>query len=492
MWRQLPYLAYLEKSGIPTVLIDLADQVNMVEEWALAQGVPKIRYVHASRTLPGPEDVDNWIEPVFEALTQPLTEEEKGSGKWEPPQNRVLFEGTLDEGQTFYQQTKWIPSPVNAPLCVYTDGLPIIVPTEERVREMLTGTSHKPDELITYQSDGQSQRVERHIGIGEIREKGAAVPFQPSIWRRATVEQVAVNAVMAGCKSEHLPVVLAIAESGCGTSTTGNASQWVCISGPIAKEIGMNSGCGMLNPGSPAGMPIGRVYQLMAINLGGAVPGVTRMGSIGNPFNTGGTCFTENVDALPPGWKGMNEENGFSNEESVVMVMQGSDMLNNPHAPGVYRSLQKSGHGGIARNLDVKGVSGPHNFLEFYARAGLWAWREGSKTLILIPEMAQHLYEIGFKSKEEVYEWLWKRSFEPLGDYRLRGTNDFPTNGWMGIERTSGKHWKELDDDYMVSAGGDSPSDYCIIVGGGEEECSMILMGRRFGSNPIYSIDAWR
>jgi hypothetical protein len=403
----------------------------------------------------------------------------------------VLFEGTLDEAQTFYQQTKWVPRPVNAPISVFTDGLPIIVPTEDKVKEMLTGTSRKPDELITLQTD----RKRMHGRTASVvLKKGTVVPFQPSLWRRATVEKVAINAVMAGCKPEHLPVVLAIAESGCPTSTTGNASQAVYVSGPIAKEIGMSSGCGMLNPGNPANMAIGRAYQLMAINLGSAVPGVTRMGSIGSPFNTGGTCFTENVDALPPGWKGLNEEFGFKKDESIVWIMEGQDMLSNPHAPGVYRSLQKSGHGGIARFLDVKGVPGPHNWLEFYVAAGLWTWREGSKTIIMVPEMAQHLYDIGFKSKQEVYEWLWKRSFEPLRDYRLRGTNDHGTNGWMGIEKTSGKHWKELDDDYMVPAGGESPSDYSIIVGGGEEECSMILAGRRGSqaSDPVYNIDAWR
>jgi hypothetical protein len=309
--------------------------------------------------------------------------------------------------------------------------------------------------------------------------------------RTATVEKVATIAVMAGCKPEHLPVVLAIAQSECPTGTTGCWSQWMCVSGPYAKEIGMNTGVGMLEPGSPANMPIGRAYELMAINLGGAIPGVNRMNSIGSPFNRAGTCFAENADGLPPGWKGINEEYEFSKDESVVMVMNETGVLGaGQFSPGGYRALQKSGHGGIARRLGVKGTPGPHNWLE-YLVPSIWATREGGFTFIMVPELARHLYEIGFKSKDDVYEWLYEKSLIPLKDYRNRSWPDIQTNGWMGIEATSEKHWKELDDDYMVPLIHD-PFDCCIIIGGGEEEACTQIAGRRTGSFPVYSIDAWR
>jgi len=480
----LPYIAELEKAGIATVLIDYEDQHNMVMQEALINGVPNARFLPASRTLPGPADVDTWIESLNEALTKPLTEKEEEGGKWEPPQPRVLFEGTLDEAQEFYQQTQYVPSPVNAPISIYTDGLPIIVPTEEKVREMLTGTSHKPDEVLTYHHNvaGAGDRE------GTIRKKGNMVRFMP-LRRTATVEQVAVNAVMAGCKPEHLPVVLAIAESTCWTGTTCFEGQAVCLSGPIVKEIGMNTGTGMLDPGSPANMPIGRAYQIMAINLGGAVPGVNRMNAIGCPLNAGGTCYAEDAEGLPPGWEGLNEEYGFRKDESVVMVQQGpGGMQGAQFSPGGYRAFQKSGHGAMARRLGVKGEPGPHNWLE-YIVPNIWATRERGFTFIMIPEMARHLYEIGFKSKQEVYEWLWKKSFEPLKDYRNRSWPDLFTDGWMGIETTSGKHWKELPDDYLVPAGGNRPFDSCIIVAGGQEEICQQL---DIGHGPCYSIDVWR
>jgi len=480
----LPYLAKLEKSGIPTVVIDFADQEQMVKREALVQGVPQIRYVHASRTLPGPADVDNWIVKLLDALTRPLNDKEKEAYLWKPDAPRILFMGTLIEAEEFYQQTRYIPLPVEAPLALYTDGLPIVIPTEERVRAMLKGTSHKPDEIICLQDDAEVME-----GLGSpMRKKGETVLFQPNK-NTATVEQVAVNAVMAGCKPEHLPVVLAIAESGCGISTTNFPSQAVCLSGPIVKELQINTGCGHLGPGSTANGPIGRAYQLMAINLGGATPGVNRMGCHGNPMNNGGMCFAENADKLPIGWDPLNVESGYAPDESIVMIIQGmGGIVGSQFSPGGYRAFQKSGHGGLARRFDVKGKPGPHNWLE-YIFPDLWSTREGGWTIMMIPEMAQHLVDLGFKTKDDVYEWLWKRSFEPVKRYRNRSWPDFFRNGWMGIEKTSGKPWKELPDDYLVPAQGDDPFENVILINGGEEEASVQLAG---GRGATFSIDKWR
>jgi hypothetical protein len=491
----LPYLAELEKAGIPTVVVDFEDQDNMIREEALVNGVPQIRFLHASRTLPGPQDVEQLMEPILNELIRPLTDKEKESGLYNPTLPRVIFEGTLDEAHKFYQQTKYIPHPVNAPLCVYTDGFPIVVPTEERVAEMLKSTSHRPDEVLTLQHDlkplggtNLATQARAHIGPQDLRKKGDIIRFQP-LKRTATVEKVAINAVMAGCKPEHLPAVLALAQSGCPISTTNFPSQAVVLSGPVVKELQMNVGVGMTGPGSPANSPIGRAFQLMAINLGGAIPGVNRMGCMGSPMNNGGMCYAENADSLPPGWKGLNEELGFNKEESIVMVQQfGGGVVGSQFSPGGYRAFQKSGHGGLARKFDVKGKPGPHNWLP-YLVPSLWATREGPTTFIMVAELARHLYELGFKSKDEVYEWIWENSKEPVSVYRNRSWPDFARNGWTGIEPTSGKPWKELPDDYLVPVAGDDPSGNCIIVAGGDEEATMQVTG---GRDVGYSIDAWR
>ncbi|OGO24757.1 MAG: hypothetical protein A2144_09990 [Chloroflexi bacterium RBG_16_50_9] len=136
----------------------------------------------------------------------------------------------------------------------------------------------------------------------------------------------------------------------------------------------------------------------------------------------------------------------------------------------------------------MKGVVGPHNYIEFLIK-GIFVSREGAITIVMPPQIAQDMYDYGYKSKSDIYEYIWKKSFEPIRDYRMRGTPDESTNGWMGIERTSGKHWKELSDDYMVPTNGASPDGNCIIVCDGMETCTERFGG---GHGAAYSIDAWR
>jgi hypothetical protein len=178
------------------------------------------------------------------------------------------------------------------------------------------------------------------------------------------------------------------------------------------------------------------------------------------------------------------------------MVMGSEGGLNGAQfSPGGYRALQKSGHGGMARKLGVKGIPGPHNWLDWIL-PDIWVGeREGGRVFVMVHEMAYDLYRLGYKSKKEVLEYIWNKSLEPLKDYRNRSWVDLMTNGWMGNESRSGKPWKELPDDYMVPAAGDSPEGSCIIVCGSDEEiCYEITATVRgmWGMQPVYSIDAWR
>jgi len=486
----LPYLADLEKSGIPTVIINYEEETGKVEHDSLVFGIPSLRYVEASRSSPGGvSEADIIMQPVLDALTRPLNEEEKESGLWAPEQPRILFEGTLPEAEEFYNQAENIPGILNAPFSMYSDGLPIVVPTEERVAKMLTGTSHKPDELITLQNDIEIR------GMGAIestitRKKGDIIRFMP-MYRTATVEQVAVNAVMAGCKPEYFPVVLAIAESGGGTGDGRGGGGAFVVSGPIYKEIGMNVTNSIFGPGNPANKTIGRVGSLLWRNLGGYKETVTTITTLGSPVTNGGFIFAEYAEGLPEGWKGLNEEMGFKKNESILMTFRGGAWgIGQQNMPGVYRSLQRTGHGAIARYLDVKGIVGPHNYLEYLTK-DIWATMEGGFTLVMPPQIAQDMSDYGFKSKDEIYEWIWKRSFEPVKDFRMRGAQDFVTNGWLAIEKTSGKHWKELDDDYMVPAGGDNPFDSYNILLCNMDETACARFGGGGHSQP-FSIDAWR
>lgn len=496
----MPYLVDLETSGIPTVLLTYNEEIRKVEHDAVLWGVPKLRYVEASRNSPGGvEEADKVMQPLLDGLTRPLNDEEKKSGRFAPTEPRLLFEGTLDEAQDFYQQVERLPGLLDAEFSKYTDGLPIIVPTEEKVKEMLAGTSHKPDELITLQRDveetaGMSRmprKTAKFMALGKTTtfKKGEPVRFMP-MGRVATVEQVAVNAVMAGCKPEYFPIVLAIAESDPGSGGGGRGGAAYIVSGPIYKEIGMNASYGMFDPCNRPNMTLGRVSALLWRNLGGYKESVTTVTTgLGNAVTSRGFIFAECAEKLPKGWQGLNEEMGFDKNDNIIMTTHpGAWNLGQEHMPGVYRSLQRTGHGAIARYLGVKGIVGPHNYFEFLTK-GIWACREGGFTLVLVPQMAQDMYDYGFKTKDSIYEWIWKRSFEPLREYRMRGTPDEHTNGWLGIERTSGKHWKELSDDYMVPAGGYGPWDYCVLVADCQETASLRFSG---GHGTAYSIDAWR
>jgi hypothetical protein len=488
----LPYLTDLEASGIPTVLIVFNEETEKVKHDAVIHGVPRLRFVVASRNSPGGvSEAHKILEPVLDALTRPLSPQEKEKGEWAPKQSRILFEGTLMEAEKFYKQTINIPRLLGAPFSKYTDGLPIVIPTEERVAAMLKGTSHKPDEIIRLQRDmvirgGPTASVEKPIE----RKKGDVIEFMP-MYRTATVEQVAVNAVMAGCEPEYFPVVLAMAESGGGTGDGRGGGGAFLVSGPIYKEIGMNVTNFIWGPGNPVNKTLGRVGSLMWRNLGGYEETISTIITLGNPVTNGGFIFAEYAEGLPQGWLGLNEELGFRKDESILMPlgMMGGWGIGQQHAPGVYRSLQRTGHGAMARYLGVKGIPGPHNYLVYLIK-DIWATMEGGFTLVLPPQIAQDLYDYGFKTKQSIYEWIWKQSFEPVGRFRMRGSQDYITNGWLGIEKTSGKPWRELPDDYMVPAGGDDPfDDYNIVVINMEETAPARFSG---GHSPAFSIDAWR
>src|SRR5262245_9230658 len=183
----------------------------------------------------------------------------------------------------------------------WTDKLPIVMPTEQRVKEMLAHTSRKPDEVVG------------HMQPTEFRGR----------WEY-TVEKVAVNAVMAGAKPEYFPVILALAASEVSArqSTSSSGSAMVVVNGPIRKEIGMNLGSGAKGPDSQADATNRRAYGLLSQNIqGGSVPGETFMGSQGNAYTYNSITFAENEERSP--WEPLHVQRGYKAEDSVVNVFFG-------------------------------------------------------------------------------------------------------------------------------------------------------------------------
>ena len=183
----------------------------------------------------------------------------------------------------------------------WSDGLPLVPPTEDRVGRMLGGTSRAPEEVVC--------------------------TLAPDLVE-CTVEKVAVNAVMAGCLPEYLPVVLAAVEAAATDSfnihgvaaTTYFSSPIIIVNGPVTTRLGMNSGINVLGPGNRANVTIGRALNLVVRNVGGSVPGGVDRATFGHPGKLS-FCFPENEAGSP--WESLAVERGFSAEESTVSLFAG-------------------------------------------------------------------------------------------------------------------------------------------------------------------------
>ncbi len=183
----------------------------------------------------------------------------------------------------------------------WSDGLPLVPPTEARVLAMLEGTTRAPDEVV------------------------AAIP--PDL-AECSVEKVAINAVMAGCKPEYLPVVLAAVEAACTDTfnahgvlaTTMPVAPVIVVNGPIARALGMNAGINVLGQGNRANSTIGRALQLVIRNVGGGRPGEVDRATLGSPVKIG-LCFPEDEAGSP--WGPLSADLGVEAGRNAVSLFAG-------------------------------------------------------------------------------------------------------------------------------------------------------------------------
>ncbi len=181
----------------------------------------------------------------------------------------------------------------------FTDGLPVIPPTPQRVLRMLQGTSRDPQDVIT---------------------------IMPPNMASVTVEKIAINAVMAGCRPEYLPVVMAAVDAVCTDefnihgvmATTMGASPVMVVNGPIRHRLKMNMGLGALGQGNRANATIGRALRLVIRNVGGAKPGGTERSTFSNPMKFT-MCFAEWEERSC--WDPLHVDRGFFADDSVVTTL---------------------------------------------------------------------------------------------------------------------------------------------------------------------------
>lgn len=285
------------------------------------------------------------MEEVLFALTHPLTEAEKNYKAVKRPEHpRLLEPATEADLHRLFLESGW------------TDGLPIVLPTEERVAEMLTGTGRDPQEIV---------------GMMSVTTHEERLQY--------TVERVAAIAVMAGARPEHFPVILALGASGRPSmpSSTTSFSSMMVVNGPIRDEIGMNYGLGALSPVNYANSVIGRAWTLMSINFGDVRVGATFTASTGTTINYNNMCCAENEGNSP--WEPFHVRKGFKRDESVVSLFRGWTVVGFNTGPA-------------QRMLEVtKGISGPFG---------------SSFTFVIDPLVAKGLKQEGYDDPAKFSKWL--------------------------------------------------------------------------------------
>jgi hypothetical protein len=251
----------------------------------------------------------------------------------------------------------------------WSDGLPLIAPTPERVQRLLAATRRRPEEAI-----------------------GRVAPA----FGEATVERVAVNAAMTGCEARHLPVLIAAVEAVCDPAfnlqgiqaTTNPAATWIIVSGPLAEALEFNAGINCLGPGAWANTTVGRALRLVLQNIGGARPGEMDRATHGQPGKLG-FCCAENASANP--WEALHVERGCAAGESAVTVVGAAGTLNmNSHTKDAGELLRVFG--------DAMAYPASNDY-----------WYGGEPWIVLSPEHAQVLQHAGL-AKADVKRALWEHS----------------------------------------------------------------------------------
>jgi hypothetical protein len=264
----------------------------------------------------------------------------------------------------------------------WSDGLPIVPPTRERVEAMLAYCD---------------------------RDANAPLAAMPPRYGAVTPIRVAVNAVMAGCEPEFLPVVLAAAEAMCDKAfnlyacqaTTHPVAPLVIVNGPIARELRMNSGINAFGPGNVANATIGRAIRLVLMNVGGGVPGAGDMATHGAPSKYS-FCVAENEEENP--WEPLHVERGFPREATTVTVVGAEPPHNvNDHSSTTAEGVLKL----VAGTMRTTGNNDIYNYQDGTFPQPL---------LVFGPEHAQTIANGGL-GKREVREYLFEHARVPLGAF---------------------------------------------------------------------------
>ncbi len=263
----------------------------------------------------------------------------------------------LDEINKLYRERRW------------SDGLPIVPPTAERVTRMLKHTRRAREEIVA--------RVAPGFGA-------------------ATIERIAINAVLAGCDPEYLPILIAATEAVVEPkfnlqgiqATTNPVAVWVIINGPIAQRLQVNATFNCLGEGAWANATIGRALRLILRNVGGALPGEMDRATQGQPGKYT-FCCAENEDENP--WEPLHVERGFARASNTVTVVGAEGTMNmNSHSKDA---------GELLRAFGDTMIHPPSN-----------EYTHGGEPFLMIGPEHAHILKRGGLSKADVKRRLWETS----------------------------------------------------------------------------------
>jgi hypothetical protein len=289
-----------EKRGVPTVAMVGRGFESDARRSSEGFGIAELSFVVAKSTFTShsPEEIRSMVDDLAGGIEARLTGRDQsalpaGTQIVKFPDAFLEFTGgdglqALEETNERFVSYGW------------SDGFPLYAPTEDRVAAMLQGTKRPPESVVAYLEPG--------FGI-------------------ATVEHIAINAVMAGCKPEHMPVLIAAIECisdpqinlRIKAMSTGTQAPMIVVNGPIRERIGLNSGGCALGPGGPSRVNtvIGRALRLCMMNIGHTYPNITDMDTIGSPTKYS-MCLAENEEQSP--WAPYHIDQGFSEGSSTVTV----------------------------------------------------------------------------------------------------------------------------------------------------------------------------
>jgi hypothetical protein len=325
----------------------------------------------------------------------------------------------------------------------WSDGLPIVLPTRDRVEAMIAASGR-----------------DRYECLGEIYPKRG----------RATVEKLAINAVMGGCKPEYFPIVLAAFEAMFDpvhnftgvTQTTHMCCPLVIVNGPIARELNFNSRDGVFGNGYRANGAVGRAVRLGIWNLGGAVPWATDMSTLSNPSEYA-FCIAEEEEDNP--WGPMHVERGCPPGSNAVTVFA----CEGPHSASL--------HGTPGQMLYV--------LADAMCSLGSNNTNTAGQTLVVLnPRHAEEFAKHGW-SKNDVRQHLWANARRTAED--LKAVGDFHPGmraAQIAAGRILARH--NLDSPHALIPVTDRPEDIHIVVAGGKTYFAAICPG--WGSYGGYAV----